>query len=172
VRENGGQYTHAALWVAMAFLRMGNSKRGFSILQMINPINRTTNPEDVQRYRVEPYVTVADIYALEGEEGRGGWSWYTGSASLMYRVILEELLGFKLRGDFLEIDPMIPEEWNGFRLTYRHGEATYCITLENPHHVTHGISRVELDQKELPEKRIPLVKDSQNHTVRIIMEKQ
>jgi cyclic beta-1,2-glucan synthetase len=131
VRENGGQYTHAALWVAMAFARMGDGARAIEIMQMLNPIEHARTPEGYNTYRTEPYAVAADVYALDGQQGRGGWTWYTGSAGWMYRIWLEEVLGFKLRGDRLTIEPVIPDEWPGFSLTFRYGRTEYRITVEN-----------------------------------------
>jgi cyclic beta-1,2-glucan synthetase len=131
VRENGGQYTHAALWVAMAFARMGDGARAVEVLQMLNPIEHSRTPEDYATYRTEPYVVAADVYSLDTQIGRGGWTWYTGSAGWMYRVWLEEVLGFKLRGDRLAIEPVIPEDWPGYVLTFRYGRTEYRIEVEN-----------------------------------------
>lgn len=136
---------------------------------MINPINRTRNAEELYKYRVEPYVLAADIYALPGQEGRGGWTWYTGSASLMYRTVLEDVFGFRLRGDFLEMFPCIPKGWDGFSLTYWHGECCYEINVENPGHVSRGVVRVELDHQELPDHRIPLTKNAGKHWVKVTL---
>jgi cellobiose phosphorylase len=131
VRENGGQYTHAAVWVAMAFARMGDGGSAVEVLQMLNPIEHSRTPEDCATYRTEPYVVAADIYSLESQMGRGGWTWYTGSAAWMYRVWLEEVLGFKLRGDRLSIEPVLPENWPGYVLTFRYGRTEYRIEVEN-----------------------------------------
>ena len=131
VRENGGQYTHAALWVAMAFARMGDGDRAVKVLQMLNPIEHSRTPEDYAAYRTEPYVVAADVYSLKSEIGRGGWTWYTGSAGWMYRVWLEEVLGFKLRAGRLSIEPVIPENWPGYVLTFRYGRTEYRIEVEN-----------------------------------------
>lgn len=169
VRENGGQYTHAAVWVAMAFAKRGEGDKAMNILHMINPINRTKSLEEVHHYRVEPYVTAADIYALPGQEGRGGWTWYTGSASLMYRTILEDVLGFKLHGDFLLMDPCIPKEWDSFTLTYRHGDACYEIRIENPHHVCKGVALIELNQQRIKELKIPLARISGKYFIKVVM---
>jgi cellobiose phosphorylase len=144
VRENGGQYTHAALWVAMAFARMGDGRRAVDILQMLNPIEHSRVPEDRDVYRTEPYAVAADVYALENHPGRGGWTWYTGSAGWMYRVWLEEVLGFKLRGNRLSIEPVIPENWPGFVITFRYGSTEYRIEVENNGETsTHEISLVD-----------------------------
>lgn len=169
VRENGGQYTHAAVWVAMAFAKRGEGDKAMHLLQMINPINRTKTPEEVEKYRVEPYVTAADIYALPGQEGRGGWTWYTGSASLMYRTILEEIIGFHLHGDYLIMNPVIPTSWQGFSMIYWHGEACYDIHVENPGHLSSGIASIELNGQKLPDKKIPLERSPGKHVVKVIL---
>jgi len=131
VRENGGQYTHAALWVAMAFARMGEGERAVEVLQALNPIEHARTPEDYAVYRTEPYVVAADVYSLDGNLGRGGWTWYTGSAGWMYRVWLEEVLGFKLRENRLSIEPAIPKDWPGFVITFRYGQTEYRIEVQN-----------------------------------------
>jgi cellobiose phosphorylase len=131
VRENGGQYTHAALWVAMAFARMKDGDRAVRVLQMLNPIEHSRTPADCAAYRTEPYVVAADVYSLQSQSGRGGWTWYTGSAGWMYRVWLEEVLGFKLRAGRLSIEPVIPESWPGYQLTFRYGRTEYRIAVEN-----------------------------------------
>lgn len=169
VRENGGQYTHAAVWVAMAFAKRGQGDKAMNLLQMINPINRTKTLEDLYHYRVEPYVTAADIYSLPDQEGRGGWTWYTGSASLMYRTVLEDVFGFKLQGDFLIIDPCIPISWDSFKLIYWYEDTCYEIFIENPEHVSKGVLRIELDQQNLPEFKIPLKKSTERHHVKVVM---
>ena len=147
VRENGGQYTHAALWVAMAFARMGEGRRAVDILQMLNPIEHARTPEDCAVYRTEPYAITGDVYSLESQPGRGGWSWYTGSAGWMYRVWLEEVLGFKLRGDRLSIEPVIPEDWPGFVLTFRFGRTEYRIEVKNGGEASKQDIRLEDDGK-------------------------
>jgi cyclic beta-1,2-glucan synthetase len=131
VRENGGQYTHAALWVAMAFARMGNGERAVEVLQLLNPIEHTRSPEECAIYQTEPYVVAADVYALKGQVGRGGWTWYTGSAGWMYRVWLEEVLGFRLRGNRLSIEPKLPSEWPGYTITFRFRATEYRIEVKS-----------------------------------------
>ncbi|MBI1895791.1 MAG: hypothetical protein HYS04_04520 [Acidobacteria bacterium] len=153
VRENGGQYTHAALWVAMAFARLGNAERAVEVLQMLNPIEHSRTPEDYATYRTEPYAVAADVYSLDNQVGRGGWTWYTGSAGWMYRVWLEEVLGFKLRGDRLAIEPVIPDDWPGYILTFRYGRTEYRIEVEN------GGERCK--------REIRLRDDSDKHVIRI-----
>jgi cyclic beta-1,2-glucan synthetase len=125
VRENGGQYTHGSLWLAMAFARLGNGGRAVELLKLMSPIGR-----DPEKYVGEPYAAAADIYAAPGKEGRAGWTWYTGSAGWMYRIWLEEVLGFQLRGNLLSIRPAIPADWEGFEISYRFGSSTYQIRVE------------------------------------------
>jgi cellobiose phosphorylase len=153
VRENGGQYTHAALWVAMALARMGEGGRAVEVLQMLNPIEHAHTPEDCAVYRTEPYAVAADVYSLESQPGRGGWTWYTGSAGWMYRVWLEEVLGFKLRGNRLSMEPAIPEDWPGYVITFRYGQTEYRIEVENG--------------GERSKQEIPLEDDRQIHTIQI-----
>jgi cyclic beta-1,2-glucan synthetase len=131
VRENGGQYTHAALWAAMAFARLKDGNRAVEVMQMLNPIEHARNATEYSKYRTEPYAVAADVYSLDGQSGRGGWTWYTGSAGWMYRVWLEEVLGFKLRGDRLSIEPAIPDDWPGFSITFRYGQTEYRFDVEN-----------------------------------------
>jgi cellobiose phosphorylase len=147
VRENGGQYTHAALWVAMAFARMGDGERAVDTLQMLNPVEHSRNPEEYETYRTEPYAVAADLYSLKTQVGRGGWTWYTGSAGWMYRVWLEEVLGFKLRGDRLTIKPAIPEDWPGFAINFRYGQTEYRIEVENGDKTSETEVRLEDDGK-------------------------
>ena len=129
VRENGGQYTHAAVWVAMAFAKLGDSKKAWEILSLINPINHGRSAEEIEKYKVEPYVLAADVYAVSPHIGRGGWTWYTGSAGWMYRLIIESLLGMRLEIDKLYIQPCIPSDWTTYKINYRFRETTYRITV-------------------------------------------
>jgi cyclic beta-1,2-glucan synthetase len=138
VRENGAQYTHAALWAAMATAMSGDGNRAMELFQMINPITHGDTPEAVRTYKVEPYVIAADVYTAEGHLGRGGWTWYTGSASWVYRIALESILGFEKRGDTLSINPCIPAHWDGFEISYRFGKTTYSISVRNPEHLQKG----------------------------------
>ena len=129
VRENGGQYTHAAVWATMAFAKMGDSKRAWELMDMINPVNHAKTAHDVEVYKVEPYVLAADVYAVAPHIGRGGWTWYTGSAGWMYRLIVESLLGLHLEANTLTFKPCIPAEWTTFKLNYRFRDTTYRITV-------------------------------------------
>jgi cyclic beta-1,2-glucan synthetase len=169
VRENGGQYTHAALWFAMALARRGEGERAARVLRLLNPIERTGNPEAAWRYGVEPYVITADVYWLPGRIGQGGWSWYTGSAAWMYRAWIEEVLGLKIRGDQMRLDPVIPGWWHGFRMRYRHGEAMYEIQVENPDGREQGVSWVEMDGRRLQGGVIPLERVLVKHRILVHM---
>jgi cyclic beta-1,2-glucan synthetase len=133
VRENGGQYTHAALWTVIAFAMLGDGDRAGELFGLLNPINHASTRAGMHKYKVEPYVAVGDVYAVPPHTGRGGWTWYTGSAGWMYRAALEYILGFKLSGDRLRLDPRVPRFWREFEITYRRGTTTYHIKIENPH---------------------------------------
>ena len=129
VRENGGQYTHAAIWVAMAFALQGDVKRAWELFSMLNPINHAAGPEDAELYKVEPYVMTADIYAAPPHVGRGGWSWYTGAAGWMYKLAVETLVGLHLEVDRLRLTPRVPAEWESYKIHYRYRETFYHITV-------------------------------------------
>lgn len=169
VRENGGQYTHAAIWLAIASARKGDGGAAAEALRLLNPIERAKDAYGLWRYNVEPYVVSADVYRLPGRIGQGGWSWYTGSAAWMYRAWLEEILGVKRRGDTLEIDPTIPSWWEGFSLRYRHGQAVYWIEVSNPESVEHGVATVQMDGREVVGGRIPLETGPIKHRVQVRM---
>lgn len=167
VRENGGQYTHAALWVIWAWALMGNGDRAGELYSLINPIRHAqTNPE---RYKVEPYVIAADVYAVQPHTGRGGWTWYTGSASWMYRLGTEMLLGLRQTGTWLTITPCIPSTWSGYSACYRYRTATYQIQVENPNGISTGSVQVEVDGKAIPDGRISLADDGATHQVHVIL---
>jgi cyclic beta-1,2-glucan synthetase len=172
VRENGGQYTHAAIWLAMALARRGDGTRAAKLLRMLNPIEKARDPESVRRYSLEPYAVAADVYRLPGRIGRGGWSWYTGSAAWMYRIWVEEVLGLKVRGNQLLLDPVIPGWWDGFQVQYRHGEALYEIRVENPEGCECGVSWIEIDGRRLEDRVIPLTRDLVKHEVLLRMGSQ
>jgi cyclic beta-1,2-glucan synthetase len=169
VRENGGQYTHAALWFAMAMARFGDGERAVKMMRMLNPIERARDPETVWRYGVEPYVIAADVYRLPGRIGHGGWSWYTGAAAWMYRAWVEEILGLQIRGDHMQVNPVIPGWWEGFSLRYRHGEAIYEIRVENPEGCERGVSWVEMDGQRIRDGAIPLDRALVKHRILVHM---
>jgi cellobiose phosphorylase len=169
VRENGGQYTHAATWVAMAFARQGDGDKAVRLLRMLNPVEHARDETDCERYKVEPYVMPGDVYSLAGHVGRGGWTWYTGAAAWTYRVWLEEILGFQCRGDTLTINPVIPKDWPGFRLQYRFQNTIYRIAVENPDHCSRGVTLVELDGVAVANKIVTLRDDALPHEVRVVL---
>ena len=169
IRENGGQYTHAATWVALATALQGHGERAVQLWNLINPIYHATTAEEVQHYKVEPYVVCADVYGAPPHTGRGGWTWYTGSASWLYRVAIETILGVQLRGDKLRLEPCIPPIWPGFELKYRHGSATYRILVDNSAGSGSGVRSVELDGQRLPNDIVPLSDDGKTHNVRMQM---
>jgi cyclic beta-1,2-glucan synthetase len=166
VRENGGQYTHAAVWAAMAFAALGDSRRAWELLSMIDPIRHAATPEAMRAYKVEPYVVAADIYALSPHTGRGGWTWYTGSAGWTYRLILESLLGLKLEEDRLSFAPCLPSDWKTFKMHYRYKETLYHITVLQTHAAKDEIS-VKVDGIERDDGAIPLVDDRQEHLAEV-----
>jgi cellobiose phosphorylase len=129
VRENGGQYTHGAIWAAMAFAALGDRERAWELTTMINPVNHARTPEGMATYKAEPYAIAADVYALAPHTGRGGWSWYTGSAGWMYRLVVESLLGVTRESDCLRFTPCLPADWTEFRMRYRYGETMYDIAV-------------------------------------------
>jgi cellobiose phosphorylase len=164
VRENGGQYTHGAIWAGMAFAALGDSRRAWELLAMINPVNHARSPEGIATYKVEPYVVAADVYALSPHTGRGGWTWYTGSASWMYRLIVESLLGLRLEADTLRVAPCPPADWEGFTVHYRYRETVYHIAVLRTG-AGNGETSVTVDGVERHDKAIPLVDDRQEHSV-------
>ena len=169
VRENGGQYTHAALWLAMAMARKGDGERAVQLLRLLNPIEHARDAAAVWHYGVEPYVVAADVYRLPGRIGQGGWSWYTGSAAWMYRAWVEEVLGLQIKGEQMRVNPVIPASWEGFSLRYRHGESVYEIEVENPHGCERGIAWVEMDGQQLAGGMIPLERELVKHRVVVRM---
>ena len=166
VRENGGQYTHGAIWAVMAFAALGDSRRAWELLAMINPVNHAKSREEMEKYKVEPYVVAADVYAVAPHTGRGGWTWYTGSAGWMYRLIVESLLGLRLDIDKLHFKPCLPAKWESFKVHYRYRETLYHITVKQLSE-RNAETRVTIDGVELGGKAIPLADDRQEHTVEV-----
>ncbi|MDB4873766.1 MAG: putative cyclic beta 1-2 glucan synthetase [Gemmatimonadetes bacterium] len=169
VRENGAQYTHAALWTVLAMAKLGDGGRAGELMRMLNPLSHARTAADADTYKVEPYVVAADVYAATGHEGRGGWTWYTGSASWSYRVALEGILGFEKRGDRLHMDPCIPTAWPGFMLDYRHGASTYAIEVRNPNAVSRGVVSVSVDGAASADGAVTLIDDGTQHTVVVVL---
>jgi cellobiose phosphorylase len=170
VRENGGQYTHSAVWATMAFAEMGDARRAWWLMDLINPLHHGRTPEEVAVYKVEPYVVAADVYSVAPHTGRGGWTWYTGSAGWMYRLIIESLLGLQLRiddtGASLTIRPCLPAEWTGYRLDYRFRETSYQVVIEISGDAAAGTS-IEVDGMPHPGQAIALVDDGGTHEVHL-----
>jgi cyclic beta-1,2-glucan synthetase len=171
IRENGGQYTHGAIWSVLAFAAIGDGDRAGELFSLLNPINHASTRAGVLRYKVEPYVMAADVYTEPPHVGRGGWTWYTGSAGWMYQAGIESILGFRLRGTTLVIDPCIPRAWPGFEISFRYHSSRYQIVVENPRGLTRGVVSVELDDEALATvgAAIPLADDGRTHRVRVVL---
>ncbi|MBA3937497.1 MAG: cyclic beta 1-2 glucan synthetase, partial [Planctomycetes bacterium] len=161
VRENGGQYTHAAVWVAMAFARLGDAERAWEITRLLDPVRRGGDAERLATSKAEPYVIAADVYGVPPHTGRSGWTWYTGSAGWMYRLLIEELFGLRKTGDRLFVTPCLAKDMDGFTCTWRHGAATYVIT------VARGAQATRVDGQDVPDHAIPLVDDGREHAVEV-----
>ena len=171
IRENGGQYTHAALWSVIALAKLGEGNQAGALLAMLNPINHSLTPAELHRYKVEPYVAAADIYSRSPNIGRGGWTWYTGAAGWMQRASIEHVLGVRIRNDFIEIDPCIPDHWPGFEVSLRHAGCLYEINVKNPHGVSGGILAVDVDGIASPTDRVRIAcrHDAPGCVIRIIL---
>jgi cyclic beta-1,2-glucan synthetase len=169
IRENGGQYTHAALWAIWAFVALDDGDEAEALFRLINPIYLSDTAEKAAHYRLEPYVVAADVYGAPPHVGRGGWNWYTGSAGWMYRLALEGILGVRRQGNRLALDPCLPRHWPGFKLRYRYGRSTYAITVQNPAGTNRGVQQVTLDGQAVPDRVIELVDDGREHRVEVVM---
>jgi len=169
VRENGGQYTHAAIWSAMAFAMLGDTERAWELFAMINPVNHGSTPESIECYKVEPYVMSADIYGESPHTGRGGWTWYTGAAGWMYRLTVETLLGLQLEGDHLRIAPCIPADWTAYTIHYRFRDTVYRIDIRREVDAPGRGPRVTVDGSERSDERIPLINDRLQHLVEVVL---
>jgi cyclic beta-1,2-glucan synthetase len=171
IRENGGQYTHAAAWAVLAFAKLGEGDKAADLFSLLNPINHTTTPSDTDRYKVEPYVVAADVYSVAPHAGRGGWTWYTGSAGWMYRAGVEGILGLRRHGMELSLNPSIPKAWPGFEIVYRFQSTIYHINVENPPGTGRGVAQATLDGQELTQRPacITLIDDKHIHHLRLIL---
>ncbi len=166
VRENGGQYTHAAVWAVMAFAKLGNHRRAWELFSLINPARHGATAEAIATYRVEPYVVAADVYAVPPHTGRGGWTWYTGSAGWMYRLVVESLLGLRLEVDKLRLEPCLPEDWPSYKIHYRYRETVHHITVTQTR-AGGSVTRVTIDGADQPDKTIQLADDRHEHFVEV-----
>jgi len=171
IRENGGQYTHGAIWSIIALARLDEGERAAALFSMLNPINHARSRSDLRRYKVEPYVVAADVYAAADHLGRGGWTWYTGSAAWLYRAGMEEILGLRLDQSSLHLDPCIPNGWPGFELVLRRGSTHFAIRVDNPESVAKGIASARIDGVDVTEwpLRIDLADDGKTHEILIVM---
>jgi len=169
VRENGGQYTHGAIWAVIAFAELGDIERAWELFSMLNPIHHATNPSEVDVYKVEPYVMAADVYALAPHAGRGGWTWYTGSAGWMYRLIVETLIGLRLEVDKLCMNPRLPRAWGSFKIHYRYRETFYHIVVKKDEGKTAPAIRITADGTLLSDNTIPLIDDRREHQVEVLV---
>ena len=169
VRENGGQYSHAAAWAIIAFALIGEGDKATELYELISPLNHTRDARGYSRYKVEPYVMAADVYAVYPNEGRGGWSWYTGAAGWMYRAGLEAILGFQKNGEMLIMEPCIPAKWQEYSIEYRYMDSSYTITVHNPDGICRGVREIHLDRQTIAGNEISLVNDGLMHTVHVIM---
>jgi len=165
VRENGGQYTHGAIWTAMAFALLGESERAWGLFALLNPVHHGGTPRQIATYKVEPYVVAADVYAVSPHRGRGGWTWYTGSAGWMYRLLIETLLGVNLEGDFLRLAPRLPKSWTTYKIHYRYRQTVYHITITRLAADSADANRLAVDGEEMPGTTFPLRDDRLEHAV-------
>ncbi len=169
IRENGGQYTHAAAWVVLALARLGSGDEAVEFFHMLNPINHSRTASEVERYMTEPYAVAADIYDHPAHRGRGGWTWYTGSAGWMYRVGLEGILGLQRHGAVFTVNPCIPSSWPAYSIEWRFGKTRYAITVENPKRRCQGVASVDLDGSPADPAAIPIEDDGRDHRVRVVL---
>ena len=168
VRENGGQYTHAAIWAGMAFAALGENERAWDVLNIVNPINHAGTPEEVEIYKVEPYVVASDIYAVDPHVGRGGWTWLSGSAAWLYRLIVESLLGLSIKQGKLRFSPCLPADWKEFKMSYRHRETLYRIVIRQTAGED-GQTGMTLDGSTVQDREITLVNDQREHAVEVFV---
>jgi cyclic beta-1,2-glucan synthetase len=171
VRENGGQYTHGAIWTAMAFALLGEHDRAWDLFTLLNPVHHGSTPQQIATYKVEPYVVAADVYAVAPHTGRGGWTWYTGSAAWLYRLLIETLLGVNLEGDQLRLNPRLPESWSTCKIHYRYRQTVYHITINRLPADSTAASHLVLDGSKLTGTTLPLVDDRREHGVELNLAK-
>jgi cyclic beta-1,2-glucan synthetase len=169
VRENGGQYTHAAVWAMIAFAALGDGDKAGELFAILNPINHASTRSGLYRYKVEPYVIAGDVYSERPHAGRGGWSWYTGSAGWMYRAGVEWILGFRLRGTVLHVDPCIPRAWPRYEIVFRYHSARYRLSVENPRGAMRGVTSISLDGGPVTGREIPLADDGREHRIAVVL---
>jgi cyclic beta-1,2-glucan synthetase len=169
IRENGGQYTHAAIWAVLALTKLGYGTDAYRQFDFLNPISHSMNLEQANRYVVEPYVVAADIYSTAPHISHGGWTWYTGSSGWLFRLGMEAILGFKLQGETLQIDPCIPKTWDGYKITYKYNHSAYHIHVKNPDHVETGVKYITVNGDHLDQDRIPLKDDLESYEIEVVL---
>lgn len=171
IRENGGQYTHAAIWAVWAAAELKHGNMAYEMLNYLNPITHSLNISDANIYQVEPYVVAADNYSTSPHIGQGGWTWYTGSSGWLYRLVTEAILGFRLSGDYFSVDPCIPEIWDRYQIVFKYRETVFNITVENPDHIESGVKSISMDGKFLEDFKVPLLTDGDEHEINVVMGK-
>ena len=169
VRENGGQYTHAAIWTIIALAKLGFGDKAFEYFRMINPIEHARTKEESYKYKVEPYVIAADVYGASNLQGRGGWTWYTGSSSWMYKAGIENILGLKIQNGYLEIQPCIPKNWKEYEIKYKYEDTLYKIIVKNPNGKNVGVEKIKLNGEEIIDKKIKLINDFNTKDIEVEM---
>ena len=169
IRENGGQYTHAAVWLSIAEAILGFGDKAVEFLKIINPINHTLTKEDCRTYKLEPYVLPADVYSAKGLEGRGGWNWYTGASGWYIKAVIEYIIGFKIKNNYITLEPSIPKDWKEFSISYKYKTSNYFVKIKNPREKISGVDRFILDGVDIPEKRVKLQNDGKFHNIEIYM---
>lgn len=169
VRENGGQYTHAAMWVILAFTKLGFGDKALELYRMINPIEHSRTKDEARKYKVEPYVIPADIYSAENLSGRGGWTWYTGSSSWFYKIGIENILGLKIENKVLKIEPCIPKDWKEYSIKYRYKSSIYNIRVKNENGKNTGVEELYVNGQEISEKEIALNDNGGIYEIEVIM---
>lgn len=169
VRENGGQYTHAAMWAILAFAKLGFGDKAVEYYTMINPIEHSKTKDSAKRYKVEPYVIPADIYEAKGLEGRGGWTWYTGSSSWFCKIGIENILGLNIEKGILKINPCVPKDWKEYSIRYKFGNSIYNIKVKNPDGKNVGIEKMYLNGKEQENMQVKLIDDGNINEIEVIM---
>lgn len=169
VRENGGQYTHAAMWVIYAYTKLGFGDKALELYRMINPIEHSRTKDEARKYKVEPYVIPADIYSAENLVGRGGWTWYTGSSSWFYKIGIENILGLKIINNVLKIEPCIPKDWKEYSIKYRYKNSIYNIRVKNENSKNIGVQKIYMNGLEIIDKEIPLNGEGGIYEIEVIM---
>ena len=169
MRENGGQYTHAAIWYIMALTKLGFGDKALQYFRMISPIEHSNSKQNIEKYKVEPYVITADIYSTKGLEGRGGWSWYTGSASWFYKVAIENILGFNIKNNEIIMNPVISKNWKGFEIQYKYKTSIYNIKVNNYNMKNTGVQKVIVNGEEVNENKIRLIDNGKIYNIEIFM---